>query len=79
MAARAAPTTLLLLLLALFLPTQTCAEPTESAPTATPALAGNASSRSPALPGVELKAGGPSPAPGLLALLAPLGLRLVLG
>lgn len=74
------PTMVPLLLLALLLPTQTCTQPTNSAPTSTPILTreGN-TSESRALPGIELRARGPSPVPGPLALLAPPGLWLVLG
>lgn len=75
----APPAPVLLLLVALLLPAQTCTEPTDSVTTPTPE--GN-TSESRALPGIKLKARGPSPAPSPLTLLAPLGplaLRLVLG
>lgn len=74
------PMTVLLLLLALLLPRQTCIEPTNSAPTPIASLIPESNtSESRALPGIELRARGSSPVPGPLALLAPLALWLVLG
>lgn len=77
------PPLLLLLLVALLLPAQTCMEPMGTAPTPTAIPDGNSSAGRP-LPGVELKAAArtPHPAPGpldLLAMLIPLALQLVLG
>lgn len=83
MAIQPMPALLLLLLVALLLPAQTCMESTGTAPTPTGILDGNSSASRP-LPGIDLKVAArvPRPAPGPLALLAPLiplALRLVLG